>query len=301
MSTAPSSVTAPGSERWIAVPGGRVWSSTVGGRAKLPLLVLHGGPGSSHDYLVSLARLGGERPVVFYDQLGCGRSERPADSSLWRLDRSVRELQAVVEALGLERFHLLGHSWGTMLGLDWVLEQRERTASLVFVSPCFSMRRVKADMTRLKQALPRAIQDVLTTHEARGTTDSGMYRASTRIFYQQHVCRLAEWPEPLVRSQEVFSWSVYHTMWGPSEFTLTGNLSEYEREDRLGELGELGIPVLYACGRYDEITPDSTAAYHERTPGSRLEVFTASSHVPHLEEAERFLDIVGSFLRSVEP
>jgi proline iminopeptidase len=235
--------------------------------------------------------------VVLYDQLGCGRSERPDDPLLWRIDRYVRELEAVVEELGLDRFHLLGHSWGTMLGLDWALAHKGRAVSLTFVSPCFSMRRVKADMANLKQAMPRAIQDVLTAHEARGTTDSGIYRASTRIFYQQHVCRLPVWPEPLVRSQEVFSWPVYHTMWGPSEFTVTGNLAGYERE---GRLGELDLPVLYACGRHDEITPDSTAAYHQRTPGSRMEIFQDSSHVPNLEEPERFLTVVADFLRDVE-
>ncbi len=287
-----------GSERWIPVPGGRVWASRVGSGEKLPLLVLHGGPGSCHDYLIALEQLSGERPVIFYDQLGCGRSDRPADRSHWRLDRFVQELQAVVEAFGLARFHLLGHSWGTMLGLDWALRERGRAASLIFVSPCLSMRRIKADMARLKQALPRAIQEVLTAHEARGTTDSGMYRAATRLFYQQHVCRLATWPEPLVRTQNAFSWEVYQTMWGPSEFTLSGNLSDYEREDRLGELD---VPVLYACGRYDEITPESTEAYHERTPGSRLVVFPDSSHVPNLEEPERFLDTIAGFLRTVEP
>jgi proline-specific peptidase len=297
MSAALSHMTTPGGERWVAVPGGRVWVSTVGGGGGLTLLVLHGGPGSSHDYLVSLEALGGERPVIFYDQLGCGRSERPADPSLWRIDRYVQELQAVVGALGLERFHLLGHSWGTMLALDWALEHRGPAASLTFVSPCFSMRRIKADMAHLKEGLPRAVQDVLTTHEARGTTSSGIYRASTRLFYQRHVCRLQEWPEPLVRSQELFAWDVYRTMWGPSEFTITGNLSEYERED---QLGALEAPVLYVCGRHDEITPESTTAYHERTPGSRIEIFPASSHVPNLEEPALFHDVLASFLRGVE-
>lgn len=286
------------SERWIAVPGGRVWASRVGGGEGLPLLVLHGGPGSCHDYLISLAQLGGERPVIFYDQLGCGRSDRPASRSHWRIDRFVQELQAVVTAFDLSRCHLLGHSWGTMLGLDWALQEPGRVASLTFVSPCFSMRRIKADMARLKQALPQSIQDVLTAHETRGTTDSGMYRAATRLFYQQHVCRLVPWPEPLVRTQSAFSWEVYQTMWGPSEFTLSGNLSDYEREDRLGELA---VPVLYACGQYDEITPESTAAYHERTPGSRFVVFPASSHVPNLEEPEHFLHTVAGFLRNAEP
>jgi proline iminopeptidase len=285
------------SERWVAVPGGRVLVFAHGSGAGLPLLVLHGGPGSSHDYLDSLVALADRRTVVLYDQLGCGRSERPTDASLWRIDRFVQELALVQDALALPRVHLFGHSWGTMLGLDYALAHRDRVASLTFVSPCFSMRRVKADMDRLKQALPRAVQQVIDSHEARGAFDSGMYRAATRLFYQQHVCRLADWPEPLLRSEAAFSWDVYRAMWGPSEFTLTGNLSHYEREDRLREID---VPTLYACGRHDEITPESTTAYHQQTPGSRLEVFATSSHLPNLEEPVRFLDVLGSFLRDVD-
>jgi proline iminopeptidase len=287
----------PAVERWIAVPGGRVWAVTLGAGPGLPLLVLHGGPGSSHDYLLNLSALGEERPVSLYDQLGCGRSDRPPDPSLWRLDRYVRELDALVESLGYPRCHLLGHSWGTLLALDWTLAHRDRVASLTLVSPCLSLRRVREDMDRLKKALPKAVQDVIAMHEAEGTTQSGMYRAATRLFYQQHVCRLPEWPEALVRTQSAFAWDVYRTMWGPSEFSVTGNLSGCEREDRLGEIG---VPVLYACGRHDEITPESTAAYHERTPGSRMEVFESSSHTPNLEEPERFLEVVAGFLRTVE-
>jgi proline iminopeptidase len=286
------------SERWVAVPGGRVRVRIAGSGPGVPLIVLHGGPGSTHIYLESLAALGAERPVIFYDQLGSGASDRPADRSLWRVERFVWELQAVVEELGYPRLHVLGHSWGTMLALDWFLAGgRERTASLSFISPCLSARRIREDMERLKRELPQAVQDALATHEARGTTDSGDYRAATRTFYRRHLCRLTEWPEAVVRSDKGFSWDVYRTMWGPSEPALVGNLATYESAERLGEID---VPALFACGRYDEITPEATASYQERTPGSRLEIFEASAHLPHLEEPGRFLEVVGAFLSAGE-
>jgi proline iminopeptidase len=109
-------------EGTISVPGGRVWYRIVGGGAAgTPLLVLHGGPGAPHDYLENLIALADERPVVFYDQLGCGRSERPDDPSLWRVERFVAELAAVLQTLGLSRVNLLGQSWGTMLAVEYLL------------------------------------------------------------------------------------------------------------------------------------------------------------------------------------
>lgn len=283
----------PATERRVEVPGGRVWVTTIGGGTGLPLVALHGGPGSSHDYLITLAALGDERPVVLYDQLGCGRSDRPGDPSLWRIDRFLSELEAVLDALGAGEIHLLGHSWGTMLAVEYALAHPGRLASLTLVSPCLSMRRIREDMARLKQGLPPAVRDVIDRHEAAGTTDSGMYRAASMLFHRQHVCRLPEWPEPLQRSQDAWAWDVYRTMWGPAEFSPTGNLREYERENRLGDLG---LPVLYLCGRHDEITPEATAAYHEKTPGSKMVVFESSSHLPNLEEAERFLQVLRGFL-----
>ncbi|HET9212138.1 MAG TPA: proline iminopeptidase-family hydrolase, partial [Thermoanaerobaculia bacterium] len=284
-------------DRWIEVPGGRVKARIAGDGPGIPLIVLHGGPGSTHDYLKNLAALGDERPVILYDQLGSGESEHSGDRSLWRIDRFVREMAAIVEALGYHQVHVLGHSWGTMLALDWFLAGgREKTASLSFVSPCLSARRILSDMERLRRELPQAVRDTLALHEARGTTDSGAYRAAMRVFYQRHLCRLDPWPEVL-SSDEGFSWEVYGTMWGPSEMAFTGNLSAYEGADRLGEVD---VPALFACGRHDEITPESTAAYRERVPGSRLEIFEASAHMPNLEEPERFLEVVRSFLREAE-
>jgi proline iminopeptidase len=282
---------------YVDAPGGRVWVMHCGGGSGLPLVTLHGGPGSPHDYLKPLAVLGDAREVVFYDQLGCGQSEHPDDPDLWVLERFVEELKAVVDDIGRKPVHILGHSWGTMLAVDYALTYPQDVASLILDSPCLSMRRVREDMERLKAALPPALLGVIVRCEAEGKTESGAYGAAAMAFYRQHVCRMPEWPEPLVRSQANWGLQVYNTMWGPAEFTPTGNLADYEREDRLKELR---CPVLYFCGRHDEITPESTACYQQATPGSEFEVFEESAHVKHLEEPQRYESLVRQFLSGAD-
>ncbi|KWK58478.1 hypothetical protein WM15_01895 [Burkholderia ubonensis] len=286
-----------GDVRFVDVPGGRVWTRRIGARDGVPLVLLHGGPGCPHDYLEPFEALADARPVLFYDQLGCGASDRPDDPALWQLERFVLELEAVIDTLGPGPVHLLGHSWGTMLALDYALAHPERVASLVLASPCLSMTRVRADMARLKAALPAPVLAVLERCEANGTTRSGAYDAAALVFYRRHLCRLAEWPQALVRAETQWGWDVYRTMWGPAEFTPTGNLGGYERET---QLASLRCPVLYTCGRHDEITPDSTAQYHRLTPGSECVVFEQSAHLPHLEEPARYLATVRDFLSRVE-
>jgi proline iminopeptidase len=283
--------------RYVDAPGGRVWVMRCGGGPGLPLVTLHGGPGSPHDYLQPLSVLGNEREVFFYDQLGCGHSDHPDDPDLWVLDRFVEELRAVIHEVGRTPVHILGHSWGTMLAVDYALAYPNAVASLILDSPCLSMRRVREDMERLKAALPPALLGVIVRCEAEGKTDSGAYGAAAMAFYRRHVCRLPDWPEPLLRSQANWGLQVYHTMWGPAEFTPTGNLAEYEREDRLQELR---CPVLYLCGRHDEIAPASTASYHRATPGSQLAVFEDSAHVKHLEEPQRYEVLVRQFLSEAD-
>lgn len=283
--------------RMIDVPGGRVWTRQLGDGTALPLVLLHGGPGCPSPYLEPFEALATDRPVLFYDQLGCGESDRPEDASLWQLERFVHELEAVVDSLGQGAVHLLGHSWGSMLGVDYALAHPGRVASLILASPCLSMDRVRADMARLKADLPPAVLAMIERCEAEGKTDTGAYNAAALVFYRRHLCRLPLWPEPLARAEAQWGWAVYHAMWGPAEFTPTGNLAGFEREDRLHELR---CPVLYTCGRHDEITPESTSAYHARTPGSDMRVFEHSAHLPHREEGPAYLAMVREFLIRAE-
>jgi proline iminopeptidase len=285
------------SEQMVDVGAGRVWVRSTGGSGRTPAVVLHGGPGSPSDYLVPFETLADERQLVLYDQLGCGRSDAPDDESLWTVERFVGELETVLDALGLRRVHLIGHSWGAMLAVDFALQHPSRVASLVLDSACLSMDRVRADMERLKAALPDALRKVIADHEARGTTSSGAYGAATMAFYRRHICRLPVWPEPLQKSQTAWNFQVYRTMWGPSELLPIGNLRDYEREARLIELR---APALYLCGRHDEMTPESAAAYQAATPNAELVVFENSAHVQHLEEPDAFFATVRDFLRRVD-
>lgn len=148
-------------EGYIDVPGGRIWYRMAGiGGKGAPLLVLHGGPGAPHDYLEPLEVLADERPVVFYDQLGCGNSDKPDDPSLWTIARHVAEIECVRKALGLERVHILGQSWGSMLAVDYMLTKKPAgVMGLIFSGPCLSASRFAADQRANLSRMPEETQN----------------------------------------------------------------------------------------------------------------------------------------------
>ena len=281
----------------VEVPGGRVWYERVASGNGIPLLVLHGGPGFTHEYVRSLEALADTRPVVFYDQLGCGRSDRPWDPRLWTVDRSVRELQAVREALGLTRMHLLGQSWGTMLATEYMLGRPDGIVSLILASPCISIRRWTEDAERLKQDLPEEVQRTIEEHERMRSTSCPEYAAAMLAYYRRHVCRMEPWPLELEKAFAGAGQQVYEVMWGPSEFTATGRLRTFDRSDRLHEID---TPALFTCGRYDEATPETVAWYQSLLRGSELVVFEQSAHLAHLEEREQYEAVVRDFLARQE-
>jgi len=284
-------------EGYVNVPGGKVWYQIVGSGDAIPLLTLHGGPGCPHDELEPLQGLADERPIVFYDQLGCGKSDRPDDVSLWHVERFVEELGRLREALGLQRVHILGHSWGSMLATDYTLTQPAGLVSLILASPILSVPRLRKDTTELLSQLPAEVQEVLSRHEAAGTMDSEEYQGAMMEFTKRYMCRLDPMPESLMRSIQGIGVQVILTMWGPASWLITGNLKDYDRSDRLHEIR---VPTLFTCGRYDYATPEATAWYQSLLLGSEMAVFEDSSHTQPLEEAEPYLATVRDFLRRVE-
>lgn len=284
-------------EGTIEVDGHRVWFRRVGAGGT-PLLTLHGGPGAGHDYLEPLEALAGERPVVFYDQLGCGRSDRPDDRSLWHIERFVAEVDKVRQALGLQRIHLLGQSWGGWLAIEYMLRRPPGVASLILASTSSSLPQFVAETERLKAALPDEIRRALQRHEAAQDYRHPAYEAAVLEFYKRHLCRLEPWPEALLRSvANLDGNAVYETMNGPNEFIVTGNLRGW---DRSGRLGEIAVPTLITVGRHDELTPACAETLHRGIRGSRLVVFEHSAHLAHLEEPARYRQVVADFLAEVE-
>jgi L-proline amide hydrolase len=293
----------PETEGSILFRGYNVWYRVVGGRdesGKLPLLTLHGGPGAAHDYLEPLEAMATSgRRVIFYDQLGCGKSDKPHDPSLWTVDLFVDEIAAVRRALGLHRIHLLGQSWGGMLAMEYAVTMPPGVASLTIASSPASMSQWVAEANRLRAALPADVQETLLKHEAAGTTQDPAYEKAMMVFYHRHVCRLDPWPECVNRTfaQLARNPEVYHTMNGPSEFHVTGTLKNWTIVDRLGGIR---VPTLVTSGRYDEATPAIAETVHRSIAGSDWVVFEESSHMAHVEEAERYRQVLERFLSRVE-
>jgi proline iminopeptidase len=286
-------------EGYVEVPGGRVWYQIAGAdRPGVPLLCLHGGPGMPHDYLEPLAGLAASRPVVFYDQLGCGRSDRPDDDSLWTSDRFVEELAVLRTALGLDRLHLFGNSWGGWLALQYTLDRRPELASLILSSSPPSVSRWIADCAELRAGLDQPVRDVLDSHEAGGYFSCPEYQWAITQFYRRHLCRQSPWPDCLERTFAGMGGNVYETMWGPSEFgPVTGRLRDWEVTDRLGEIG---VPALVTGGRYDEARPAHVAMLAEGIRDAELVIFENSAHLAFIEEREPYLRVVEAFLARIE-
>jgi L-proline amide hydrolase len=293
----------PTKEGLISFRGYEVWYRIVGDReapGKLPLLCLHGGPGATHDYLEPLEEMAATgRRIIFYDQLGNGRSSRPSDPSLRTVALYVEELAAVRRALGLDRVHVLGQSWGGMLAMEYGLTQPAGLGSLVLSDSPASATQWVTEINRLRDQLPQDVQADLLKHEAAGTTDDPAYQEAVLVFYRRHVCRLDPWPDCLNRTFENMMQTpeVYATMWGPSEFHVTGSLKEWQIVDRLSEIG---VPALVIGGRHDEATPAVMETVHRGIAGSELVIFENSSHMPHLEETQLYMNTVRGFLERIE-
>jgi L-proline amide hydrolase len=296
---------APVSEGFVPFRGFRSWYRVLGDLAqpepaKFPLLVLHGGPGIPHDYLEPLEELADTgRPIVFYDQLGCGNSDQPHDPSLWSVELFLEELTTVRQELGLGHIHLLGHSWGGMLAMEYALTQPAGLASLILASSPANLPQWIAEANRLREELPQEVEETLRHHEEAGTTDEQAYEEAMMVFYQRHVCRLDPWPECLMRALDKFTATpeVYYTMWGPSEFHATGTLKEWDIRDRLGEIQ---LPTLVTSGRYDEATPPIAETVHRGIPSSEWVIFEQSAHMAHLEEEDHYRRVVNDFMSRVE-
>ena len=285
-------------EGQIDVPGGQVWYKVVGSGESVPLLTLHGGPGGGHDYLEPLNALASERPVVFFDQLGCGKSDTPDDVSLWRIDRFVDEVTAVRDALGLDRIHLLGHSWGGWLAIEYMLGAPSGVVSLTLASTSASIPQFVYEAGKLISKLPREMAETMRRLEAEGDFENPEFEAGMMEFYKRHLCRLDPWPDPLMRCIENLDGNiVYETMNGPTEFTVIGNMKDW---NRIEKLSEIVAPTLITCGRYDELTPACSRTLRQGIMNSRMHVFERSAHMAHLEETESYLQILSEFLRDFD-
>ncbi len=297
-------MTHPSVEGYIPFQGFKTWYKIVGTKedpGKLPLLLLHGGPGACHDYLWSLASMADTgRRVIFYDQLGCGFSSLDVSKpELWTIEIYLEEIDAVRQALGLERIHLLGQSWGGMLAMEYMIRQPQGVASLTIASSPASMVQWVSEANKLREQLPTEINALLLEHEAAGTTDLPAYLAAMTEFYNRHVCRIVPNPDYVQRSFAKLAAhpEVYNTMNGPSEFHVIGTLKNW---DIIEQLGTIKIPTLVTSGKYDEATPLIAQTVHNGIAGSEWVLFEKSSHTAHVEESDQYQLVLNAFISKHE-
>lgn len=260
------------------------------------LFGLNGGPGLPCDYLReahSWITDHGYR-VVCFDQLGTGASSRPTDPALWTIDRYVVETEAVRTALGLGKVHLLGHSWGGWLAIDYVLTHPEAVKSLVLADTVADMPHLISELERLRAALGPETVAMMQRHEAEGTISHPEYMAAITLLNYRHVCRLAEWPAPVQRSLSDWNMGPYGTIQGPNEFLYVGNLKDW---NRVPDLPRITAPTLIVCGQHDELTPACALRMKLGLPNAQLKVFPNSSHMPFYEEPGAYYPVLLDFLQ----
>ncbi len=285
--------------------GGETWYRVTGDLAsgRPPLLCLHGGPGAQSDYLHPFDAVAGTgRAVVQYDQFGCGRStHRPdAPADFWSVRLFVEELDALIAHLRIGgAYHVLGQSWGGMLGAEHAVRRPAGLRGLVIANSPANMHTWVAEANRLRALLPPDVQATLLRHEAAGTTSAPEYEAAVNVFYERHLCRVVPFPQPLRDSFAGMAAepTVYHTMNGPSEFHVVGHIRDWSIEDRLPQVA---ARTLVISGEHDEATQACVAPYAERIPGAEWVIIGGASHCAHLEKPELVLSIVAGFLARAE-
>ena len=270
-----------------------------------PLVILHGGPGCTHDYVDSFKDIASTgRAVIHYDQLGNGKSThlREVKRDFWTVDLFLSELDNLLEHLGIENnYALLGQSWGGMLASEHAVRQPEGLKALIIANSPADMHTWVSEANRLREDLPAEVQAALLKHEKAETLKDPEYLKASRVFYDRHVCRITPWPEEVKRTFDAIDAdpTVYHAMNGPTEFHVIGTMKEWTIVNRLKRIS---VPTLLISGKYDEATPLVVKPYVDNVPDISWSVFEDSSHMPHAEERMACMGRVAGFLDTlVEP
>jgi proline iminopeptidase len=285
----------PEAEGYASVPGGRVYWRRFGSGGKTPLLLLHGGPGAAHNYLLSMKALADERPVIFYDQLGCGKADAPADDAIYTIQRSVDELDALRATLGLDKVVLHGHSWGTLVAIEYLCQGRGKGVEKVILSGALaSVPQVVAGFHRLIEGMPDGFAIKLRELEAAGKVSTPEYATLVQKFYDTYLLRVQPTPDALVSFEALAKSPAYRVLNGPNEFTITGTMKDW---DRRKDLKAITQKTLVVTGEFDEITLDCHETIRDGVAGkSQLVVLTGCSHMTMVEKPERYNVLVREFL-----
>lgn len=281
-------------ETFVETDSGRLFCRVAGRGLGTPLIVIHGGPGFTHDYLLQLSVLGEDRSVIFYDQLDCGRSDRVHSKDLWVVERFASEIDDIRSALRLQEFAVLGHSWGGTIAAEIAVSRPAGLKACILASPLLNTSQWVSDNAIYLAALPEPARTVLAAPSRYAPEEVA---SATDMFYRHHFFRRGAWPDELSYSYEHLNHALYNYMWGTSEFAATGTLLGY---DVTARLPLIECPTLLTCGEFDEAAPATIRRLAATIPDARTEVFANASHNPHIEATDTYADVVREFLASVD-
>jgi len=280
----------------LSVPGGQIWYKISGTGKAIPVVLIHGGPGYSSYYLKPFEELGNERQVIRYDQLGGGKSDKVTDTALFTIDHFVNELDLLRTHLGLDKWNVLGHSWGTVIALEYYRAHPNRVASLTFGSLCFDVPGWSRSTRKLLTTLPDSLQDAVKIAESTGIYDDPAYLAAMNQFYSLYLFRNPVQAD-LDSMDATYNPEIYTYMWGPSEFTITGTLKDY---NPIPFLPEIQVPTLFTVGEFDEIDPTIVKELADKVQGSTYFMFAGSSHMTPWDARDENIKVVRDFLNSID-
>lgn len=295
-SAAPAPNALPPGEARLAVDGGHIWYRVVGSGNATPVILLHGGPGYSSFYMRSLEGLSADRRVVRYDQLGAGKSDRITDTALFNIPHFVRELDSLRSHLGYDKVHIVGHSWGTILGLEYYRAHPEHVTSLTLMSSAIDIPTWEKNANRLVKTLPDSLQKAIATRSAEKNYKAPDYQAAVAEFDGKYV-----WRHPVQAELDslvaTVNEGIYNYMQGPSEFTITGTLKTY---DATPFLKSVKVPVLFTVGEFDEADPPTVKRQSQMTPAAKYAVIPGAAHIVQWDNPDETNRVVRDFLKSVD-
>ncbi|MCA0358094.1 MAG: proline iminopeptidase-family hydrolase [Proteobacteria bacterium] len=281
----------------------RVWTKRVGNNPKLKLLLLHGGPGATHEYFEVfdsyLPREGVE--YIYYDQLGSGNSDKPTDTDLWQVDRFVEEVEQVRKGLGLTRdnFCVLGQSWGGILAMEYALKYQANLKCMIISNMVASIPAYQAyaDNVLMPQMDQKLLAEVKAIEAAGKTTDPRYMEILVPMHYEKHILRRpqSEWPEPVTRSFSRMNYELYSLMQGPSELGAGGRLKNW---DRFEDLSKINVPTLVMAARYDTMDPAYMAAMAKKLPKGQYALAPNGSHMAMYDDQQAYFAALSQFLRA---
>lgn len=283
----------------------RVWTKRVGNNPKLKLLLLHGGPGGTHEYFEAFDSFLPKEGVeyIYYDQLGSGNSDKPTDTDLWTTGRFVEEVEQVRKAIGADKqnFCLLGHSWGGILAIEYALKYQANLKCLIISNmmasiPAYNVYAERVLMPAMDQKL---LAEVKALEAAGKTSDPRYMEILMPMHYEKHLLRRpqAEWPEPVVRSFTHLNNEVYVLMQGPSELGASGRLVNW---DRFEDLSKITVPTLVVGATYDTMDPAHMAAMAKKLPKGQFALMPNGTHMAMYDDQANYFAALTKFLKPFE-